>query len=70
VHAQRSAEPNWLVREVDRFLGDDEPAASGRPVDFVVGPAGAEDRFLGRLVETTDGTGSTCRQSLGGARGG
>jgi hypothetical protein len=41
-------EPNWLVREIDRFIG-----ASGnpRPIDLVLGPGGAEDKFPGRLAE-------------------
>lgn len=44
-------EPNWLVREVDRFLGDERAGTSRRPVDVVLGPGGAEDRFAGRLAD-------------------
>lgn len=44
-------EPNWLVREVDRFLGSARADTSLRPVDVVLGPGGAEDRFPGRLAE-------------------
>ncbi len=44
-------EPNWLVREVDHFLGDAKIDASQRPIDVILGPGGTEDRFPGRLAE-------------------
>jgi hypothetical protein len=42
---------NWLVREVDRFIGDTKTNAYSRPIDVVLGPGGPEDRFPGRLAE-------------------
>ena len=44
-------EPNWLEREIDRFLGDARADMSPRPIDVVLGPGGPEDRFPGRLDE-------------------
>ncbi len=44
-------EPNWLVREIDRFFGSAKANTSPRPVDVVLGPGGSEDRFPGRLAE-------------------
>lgn len=40
--------PNWLVREIDRFMGPDS-TTEHRPVDVVLGPLAPEDRFPGRL---------------------
>ena len=44
-------EPNWLEREIDRFLGGARADTSPRPIDVVLGPGGPEDRFPGRLAE-------------------
>jgi WD domain, G-beta repeat len=44
-------EPNWLVREIEHFLGDAKADRSPRPIDVVLGPGGTEDRFPGRLAE-------------------
>ncbi len=44
-------EPNWLVREIDRYLDGAGADASPRPVDLVLGPGGSENRFPGRLAE-------------------
>ena len=41
-------EDNWLVREIDYFL--DKPDTPPRPIDVILGPGGAEDRFPGRLA--------------------
>jgi hypothetical protein len=42
--------PNWLIQEIDRFLG---PKSGGldRPLDIILGPKAPEDRFPGRLSE-------------------
>ncbi|MBY5871910.1 hypothetical protein ACC699_03885 [Rhizobium ruizarguesonis] len=42
--------PNWLIREVDRFLGRG-PSPTGRPLDVVLGPQARQDSFPGRLAE-------------------
>ena len=41
---------NWLVQEIDRFLGP-KTGGSDRPLDIVLGPKAPEDRFPGRLSE-------------------
>jgi WD40 repeat protein len=41
---------NWLVREVDHFLGSAADQAS-RPIDVVFGPGATEDKYPGRLSE-------------------
>lgn len=43
--------PNWLVREIDRFLGGRGVQNLQRPVDIVLGPGGDDHRFPGRLAE-------------------
>ena len=42
---------NWLVREVDHFLGEARADETGRPVDVVIGPGAVEGRYPGRLSE-------------------
>jgi WD40 repeat protein len=42
---------NWLVREVDHFLGNARAGETDRPVDLVLGPGASEDRYPGRLSE-------------------
>ena len=42
-------EPNWLIREIDRFLGSKEDRPRKRPVDVVIGPRADLERFPGRL---------------------
>ena len=44
-------EPNWLVREIDRFLSVSATDKGPRAVDLVLGPRGTDDRFPGRLNE-------------------
>jgi WD40 repeat protein len=44
-------EPNWLVREVDHFLGKERADKAGRPIDIVFGPGAIEGRYPGRLSE-------------------
>jgi hypothetical protein len=67
-------EPNRLVREVDRFLGDATVGVSSRPIDVVLGPEWRdEDPFPGRLGETDkwewiDLRGFSWRQSWGLSR--
>jgi len=46
-----SEQPNWVVREIDRFLEISSVTGRTRPVDIVLGPKGAEDRFPGRLAQ-------------------
>ncbi len=41
--------PNWLVQEIDRFIGPEDGGAH-RPVDVVLGPLAHADRFPGRLA--------------------
>jgi WD40 repeat protein len=55
-------EPNWLVREIDRFLGGATADTSPRPIDVVLGPGGSEDRFPGRLAERTRWDWVDCRR--------
>jgi WD40 repeat protein len=42
-------EPNWLTREIDRFLGNKEEISRKRPVDVVIGPRADLERYPGRL---------------------
>lgn len=42
---------NWLVREVDHFLGSTTANQVTRPIDVVFGPGAIEDRYPGRLSE-------------------
>src|SRR5262249_13545503 len=42
---------NWLVREIDHFLGEARAGESERPVDVVFGPGSVEGRYPGRLSE-------------------
>jgi len=42
---------NWLVREVDHFLGEARADQTDRPVDVVFGPGSIEGRYPGRLSE-------------------
>jgi hypothetical protein len=42
--------PNWLVQEIDRFLGP-KTGRWDRPLDIILGPMAPEDRFPGRLSE-------------------
>jgi WD40 repeat protein len=44
-------EANWLVREIDRFLGAARADRTDRPVDVVFGPGAVEGRYPGRLSE-------------------
>jgi hypothetical protein len=46
-----TAQDNWLVREIDHFLGGESAQESPRPVDLVFGPGATEDRYPGRLSE-------------------
>jgi len=45
------AEDNWLVREIDHFLGEVHFDETDRPVDVVFGPGAIEGRYPGRLSE-------------------
>src|SRR5262249_10530887 len=42
---------NWLVREIDHFLGEARAGESKRPVDVVFGPGSMESPYPGRLKE-------------------
>jgi hypothetical protein len=42
---------NWLVREIDHFLGEARAGESERPVDVIFGPGSIEGRYPGRLLE-------------------
>jgi WD40 repeat protein len=42
---------NWLVREIDHFLGEARAGVSERPVDVVFGPGSMEGHYPGRLSE-------------------
>ena len=42
---------NWLVREIDHFLGEAGADESDRPVDVVFGPGAIEGQYPGRLSE-------------------
>jgi WD40 repeat protein len=42
---------NWLVREVDHFLGEARADETDRPVDVVFGPGAVEGHYPGRLSE-------------------
>src|SRR6266851_1688422 len=44
-------QPNWLVREVDYFLGTERADETGRPIDVVFGPGATEGLYPGRLSE-------------------
>jgi hypothetical protein len=44
-------QPNWMVREVDSYLGAATADQALRPIDVVLGPQGPDDRFPGRLEE-------------------
>jgi WD40 repeat protein len=55
-------DPNWVVREIDRFLGEERAESLQRPVDVVLGPGGATDRFPGRLAEKGRWDWIDCRQ--------
>src|SRR5262249_13647327 len=46
-------EPNWLVREVDHFVGRERADEGGRPIDVVFGPGAIGGRYPGRLSEKT-----------------
>jgi WD40 repeat protein len=46
-----SIQDNWLVREVDRFLGESRADETERPVDVVFGPGVVEGSYPGRLAE-------------------
>jgi WD40 repeat protein len=46
-----SAEENWLVREVDHFLGSAAASRASRPIDLVLGPGAVEGSYPGRLSE-------------------
>jgi hypothetical protein len=43
--------PNWLVQEVEHFLGARSADRPPRPIDLVIGPQGSIERFPGRLAE-------------------
>lgn len=45
------AQDNWLVREIDHFLGAKSAEECSRPVDLVFGPQATEGRYPGRLSE-------------------
>lgn len=38
-------QPNWLEREVTRFIDRDRHRTDARPIDVVLGPGATEDRF-------------------------
>jgi WD40 repeat protein len=42
---------NWLVREVDHFLGGSRAGMSERSIDLVLGPGAALEIYPGRLAE-------------------
>jgi hypothetical protein len=42
-------QPNWLIREIDRFLFQNEGMSRDRPVDVVIGPGADPERVPGRL---------------------
>jgi WD40 repeat protein len=42
---------NWLVREVDHFLGSVAADQASRPIDVIFGPGATEDNYPGRLSE-------------------
>jgi WD40 repeat protein len=44
-------EPNWLMREIDRFISAGTVGIESRPIDIVVGPRGSDIEFPGRLAE-------------------
>jgi hypothetical protein len=46
-----NAQDNWLVREVDHFLGPALAASSGRPIDLIFGPGAIDGNYPGRLSE-------------------
>jgi WD40 repeat protein len=46
-------EPNWLVREVDRFILQGGADRNERPIDLVLGPGAADDKFPGPLAART-----------------
>jgi hypothetical protein len=62
-------QPNWLVREVDRFLGDANADRSRRPVDVVVGPDGPRTGSPVDWLRKSGGIGSTSGRSTGGGHG-
>jgi hypothetical protein len=43
--------PNWLEREIDRFVGSSVPGQTARPIDVAIAPGAPEHRFPGRLAE-------------------
>ena len=45
------AQENWLVREVDHFLGSAAADQAIRPIDVIFGPGATEDKYPGRLSE-------------------
>ncbi|MER9018977.1 hypothetical protein [Mesorhizobium sp. M0898] len=45
------SQDNWLVREIDHFLGGTRADLADRPVDLILGPGALEDRYPGRLAE-------------------
>jgi WD40 repeat protein len=45
------AQDNWLVREIDHFLGNVPADETNRPVDVVFGPGAIEGLYPGRLSE-------------------
>ena len=45
------AQDNWLVREVDHFLGSALADSSGRPIDLIFGPGAIDGNYPGRLSE-------------------
>jgi hypothetical protein len=46
-----TVQDNWLVREIDHFLGRASAGESERPVDVVFGPGSMEGRYPGRLSD-------------------
>lgn len=45
------AHENWLVREVDHFLGSAAADQASRPIDVIFGPGATEGKYPGRLSE-------------------
>lgn len=48
--SQGNQADNWLVQEIDRFLGDG--TGGSRPVDLVLVPGGSEDKYPVRLANS------------------
>jgi hypothetical protein len=42
---------NWLVREIDHFLGETHASEADRPIDVVLGPGAVDGIYPGRLAE-------------------